>query len=340
MCPLSSANKVGMQADGREACMLDRRLFLASAASMAVAPLAQAQTWPAKPIRIIVPFPAGQATDILARLMADQLTKALGQQVIAENRPGAGGQIGADVAAKAAPDGYTLLMVTISTHGIGPALYPKLPYDPQKDFAPIANIGLTPQVVMASLKSGIASVPQLIAKAKTSELFYGSSGNGSASHQAVEMLKNAAGIKLTHVPFKGNAEAQLALQGGDIQILSDAVPGAVGPVRADKVKAIGIADERRSPFLPDVPTIAEQGLYGVVAVGWIGLSAPARTPEPILDRISAEVMRILKDPDVLDKLKGLSFVPAKESRQEFEAYIAIENTKWRKIVQDAGVKIE
>lgn len=340
MCPLSSANKVGMQADGREACMLDRRLFLASAASMAVAPLAQAQTWPAKPIRIIVPFPAGQATDILARLMADQLTKALGQQVIAENRPGAGGQIGADVAAKAAPDGYTLLMVTISTHGIGPALYPKLPYDPQKDFAPIANIGLTPQVVMASLKSGIASVPQLIAKAKTSELFYGSSGNGSASHLAVEMLKNTAGIKLTHVPFKGNAEAQLALQGGDIQILSDAVPGAVGPVRADKVKAIGIADERRSPFLPDVPTIVEQGLYGVVAVGWIGLSAPARTPEPILDRISAEVMRILKDPDVLEKLKGLSFVPAKESRQEFEAYIAIENTKWRKIVQDAGVKIE
>lgn len=320
--------------------MLDRRFFLASAASMAVAPLAQAQTWPTKPIRIIVPFPAGQATDILARLMADQLTKALGQQVIAENRPGAGGQIGADVAAKAAPDGYTLLMVTISTHGIGPALYPKLPYDPQKDFAPIANIGLTPQVVMASLKSGIASVPQLIAKAKTSELFYGSSGNGSASHLAVEMLKNAAGIKLTHVPFKGNAEAQLALQGGDIQILSDAVPGAVGPVRADKVKAIGIADERRSPFLPDVPTVAEQGLYGVVAVGWIGLSAPARTPEPILDRISAEVMRILKDPDVLEKLKGLSFVPAKESRQEFEAYIAIENTKWRKIVQDAGVKIE
>lgn len=322
--------------------MLDRRFFLVSTASIAAAPFAQtqAQTWPAKPIRIIVPFPAGQATDILARLMADQLTRALGQQVIAENRPGAGGQIGADVAAKAAPDGYTLLMVTISTHGIGPALYPKLPYDPQKDFAPIANIGLTPQVLMASLKSGIASVPQLIAKAKTSELFYGSSGNGSASHLAVEMLKNAAGIKLTHVPFKGNAEAQLALQGGDIQILSDAVPGAVGPVRADKVKAIGIADERRSPFLPDVPTVAEQGLYGVVAVGWIGLSAPARTPEPILDRISAEVMRILKDPDVLGKLKGLSFVPAKESRQEFEAYIAIENTKWRKIVQDAGVKIE
>jgi len=320
--------------------MFPRRLFLLSAASAAVAPAAFAQAWPTKPIRIIVPFPAGQATDILARLMADQLTKSLGQQVIAENRPGAGGQIGADVAAKATPDGYTLLMVTISTHGISPALYPKLPYDPQKDFAPIANIGLTPQVLMTSLKSGIGSVADLVAKAKAGDLNYGSSGNGSASHLAVEMLKSAAGIKLTHVPFKGNAEAQLALQSGDIQLLSDAIPGAVGPVRAGKVKAIGIADERRSPFLPDLPTVAEQGLYGVVAVGWIGLSAPARTPEPILDKISAEVMRILKDPEVLEKMKSLSFVPAKESRQEFEAYIAIENTKWRKIVQDAGVKIE
>jgi tripartite-type tricarboxylate transporter receptor subunit TctC len=321
--------------------MVARRSFVALLATSVISRGAFAQAWPTKPVRIIVPFPAGQATDILARVMAEQLTKSLGQQVIAENRPGAAGQIGADVAAKAPPDGYTLLMVTISTHGISPALYPKLPYDPQKDFAPIANIGLTPQVLMASPQSGINSVADLVAKAKAgADLNYGSSGNGSASHLAVEMLKSAAGIKLTHVPFKGNAEAQLALQSGDIQVLSDAIPGAVGPVRAGKVKAIGIADERRSPFLPDLPTIAEQGIYGVVAVGWIGLSAPARTPEPILDRLSAEVMRILKDPEVLEKLKGLSFVPAKESRQEFEAYIAIENTKWRKIIQDAGVKIE
>ncbi|MBX9944194.1 MAG: tripartite tricarboxylate transporter substrate binding protein [Reyranella sp.] len=319
--------------------MLSRRLVLATPALLSLP--AAAQAWPTKPIRIIVPFPAGQATDILARVMADQLTKALGQQVLAENRPGAGGSIGADVAAKSAPDGYTLVMVTTSTHGIAPAIYPKLPYDVRKDFAPIANIALTPQVLMTSLKSGIASVAELVAKAKAgADLNYGSSGNGSASHLAVEMLRNAAGIKLTHVPFKGNADAQLALQSGDIQLLSDAIPGAVGPVRAGKVKAIGIADQRRSPFLPDLPTVAEQGFYGVVAVGWIGLSAPARTPEPILDRLSAEVMRILKDPEVLEKLKSLSFVPARESRQEFEAYIAIENTKWRKIVQAAGVKIE
>ena len=320
--------------------MLDRRVFLASAAASLSVP-ATAQQWPAKPIRIIVPFPPGQSTDILARVMADQLTKALGQQVIAENRPGAGGSIGADVAAKSPPDGYTLLMVTISTHGIAPAIYPRLPYDPQKDFAPIANIGLTPQVLMASLKSGITSVQDLIAKAKAgADLNYGSPGNGAASHLAVEMLKSAAGIKLTHAPFKGNADALMALQSGDIQLMSDAVPGAVGPVNTGKVKALGIADQRRSLFLPDVPTIAEQGVEGVVAVGWIGLSAPARTPEPILDRLSAEIMKILKQPEVLEKLKSLAFVPAKESRQEFETYIAIENTKWRKIVRDAGVKIE
>jgi tripartite-type tricarboxylate transporter receptor subunit TctC len=317
-----------------------RRLLLALVAA-SVAPGVDAQTWPAKPIKIVVPFPPGQSTDILARVMADQLTKALGQQVVVENRPGAGGSIGADVVAKSPADGYTLLMVTISTHGIAPAIYPKLPYDTQKDFAPIANIGLTPQVLMASLKSGISSVPDLVAKAKAgADLNYGSSGNGSASHLAVEMLKNAAGIKLTHVPFKGNADALMALQAGDIQLMSDAIPGAVGPIKAGKVKALGIADQRRSPFLPDVATIAEQGIQGVVAVGWIGLSAPARTPEPILDKISAEVMRVLKEPEVLDRLKGLAFVPAKESRQEFEAYIALENVKWKKIVQDAGVKIE
>ena len=320
--------------------MFDRRSLLTLLAASGFAPGAFAQGWPAKPIRIIVPFPAGQATDILARVMADQLTRALGQQVIAENRPGAGGSIGADVAAKAAPDGYTLLMVTISTHGIAPALYPRLPYDAQKDFAPIANIGLTPQVLLASPKSGITSVKELVARAKTSDLNYGSSGNGSASHLAVEMLKSAAGIKLTHIPFKGNADATMALQSGDIQLMSDAMPGAIGPVKTGKAIAIGIADQRRSPFLPDLPTIGEQGYPAVVAVGWIGLSAPARTPEPILDRLSAEIMRILNEPEVLEKMKGLAFVPAKESRQEFEAYIAIENTKWQKVVQDAGVKIE
>jgi tripartite-type tricarboxylate transporter receptor subunit TctC len=321
--------------------MLTRRLLLASTLGATLAAPARAQApWPAKPIKIIVPYPAGQSTDILARVTADQLTKALGQQVIVENRPGAGGSIGAEAAAKAAPDGYTLLMVTISTHGIAPGLYPKLPYDPLKDFAPIINVGLTPQVLMASLKSGITSVQDLIAKGKGGELNYGSSGNGSASHLAVEMLRDAAGLKLTHVPFKGNADALLALQSGDIQILSDAVPGAVGPVNSGKVKAIGIADTKRSPYLPDLPTIAEQGLPSVIAVGWIGLAAPAQVPEPILERLNSEMQRILKEPEVIDRLKALSFVPAGESRQAFSAYIAAEIIKWKKVIKDAGVKIE
>jgi tripartite-type tricarboxylate transporter receptor subunit TctC len=317
---------------------LSRRAVIGAPALLALP--ARAQQWPTKPLRIIVPFPAGQSTDILARVTAEQLGKALGQQVIVENRPGAGGSIGADVAAKAAPDGYTLLMVTISTHGIGPALYPKLPYDPLKDFSPIINVGLTPQVQMTSLKSGINSVQELISKAKAGEIYYGSSGNGSASHLAVEQLRSAAGIKLTHVPFKGNADAFLALQSGDIQLMSDAIPGAVGPVRTGKVKAISIADDKRSPYLPDLPTVIEQGVPGVVAVGWIGLSAPANVPAPILDRLNTEMQRILKDPEVVEKLKGLSFVPAGESREAFAAYIAAEITKWRGVIQAAGVKID
>ncbi|MBV8187310.1 MAG: tripartite tricarboxylate transporter substrate binding protein [Alphaproteobacteria bacterium] len=320
--------------------MLERRSLLIALAGGLALPAA-AQQWPAKPIRLVVPFPPGQTTDIMARVTGEQLGKALGQQVVVDNKPGAGGTIGADLAAKAAPDGYTLLMATIATHGIAPAIYPRLPYDVQKDFAPIANLALTPQVLLASLKSGIVSIPDLVAKAKVgAEVNYGSSGNGSASHLAVELLKSKAGIKLTHVPFKGNADATLALQNGDIQLLSDAMPGAVSSVRAGKARALGVADQRRSPFLPEVPTIAEQGVEGVVAVGWVGVAAPAGTPEPILDRLSAELMKIIKEPAVLAKLNDLAFVPAKESRQEFEAYIAIENTKWRKIVQDVGVRIE
>ncbi|MFO1080762.1 MAG: tripartite tricarboxylate transporter substrate binding protein [Reyranellaceae bacterium] len=320
-----------------------RRPFLLAAvpaAALAIRPVA-AQQWPVKPLRIVVPFPPGQSTDILARLVAERLTASLGQQVVVENRPGAGGTIGAEIAAKAAPDGYTLIMVTIATHGIAPAIYPRLPYDAQKDFAPIANVALTPQVLLASLKSGITSVADLVAKAKAgADLNYGSSGNGAASHLAVELLKHKAGIHLTHVPFKGNADASMALQSGDIQLMSDAVPGAAATVKAGKARAIGIADLRRSPFLPDVPTIAEQGIEGVVAVGWIGLSAPAGTPEPILDQLSAEIMKAMADPQMLARMKDLAFVPAKESRQEFEAYIAIENTKWKTIVRDAGVRIE
>ncbi len=320
--------------------MLTRRTVLASTVASAVAVPARAQAYPTKPIRIIVPYPAGQSTDILGRVMADQFTKSLGQQVIVENRPGAGGTIGADVAAKAAPDGYTLLMMTISTHIIAPVVYPKLPYDPIKDFAPIANLGLTPQTLIASPRSGIGSVKELIEKAKGGDLNYGSSGNGSASHLAVALTLYAAGIRMTHVPFKGNAEAQLALQNGDIQLMSDAVPAIVGPILGGRVKAVGVCDSKRSPYLPDVPTVAEQGYPSVLAVGSIGIGAPANTPAPILDKLAGEVDRLLAEPVVVEKLKSLFFVPAPERRGAYGSFITAEIDRWRGVVKAADIRID
>ena len=315
-----------------------RRIFLAAPA-LAALPV-QAQSWPVKPLRIIVPYPAGQTADILGRLIAEQLTRALGQQVIVENKPGAGGTIGVDVAAKAAPDGYTLVVVTLSTHVMAPAVYPRLPYDPVKDFAFIANVGQTPQTLISNPKSGIGSVKDLIEKAKAGELNYGSSGNGSAAHLAVALMCAAAGIRMTHVPFKGNAEAQMALLSGDIQLMSDAIPAIVGPIRAGRISAIGICDSRRSPFLPDVPTIAEQGYPSVIAVGSIGIGAPANTPEAVLERLAAEMKRVLSEPSVPEKLQSLYFVPAGESREQYSAFIANEIVRWRRIVQEAGVKVD
>ncbi len=219
-------------------------------------------------------------------------------------------------------------------------VYPKLPYDTLRDFAPIANVGETPQVLLASLKSGIGSVKYLVEKAKSGNLNYASSGNGSASHLAVELMRHAAGLRMTHVPFKGNADAQMALQSGDVQVMSDAVPGAVGPLRSGKLKAIGICDARRSPFLPDVPTIAEQGFPAVLAVGVIGIGAPAHTPAPILDRLAAEVDRMLADPVFAEKMRSLSFVPAWQRRADYATFIATEIERWRALVQVAGIKVD
>ncbi|MFO1161158.1 MAG: tripartite tricarboxylate transporter substrate binding protein [Reyranellaceae bacterium] len=318
--------------------MLKRRLVLAAPALAALQ--VRAQAWPAKPLRIIVPYPAGQSADILGRLMAEQLTRSLGQQVIVENKPGAGGTIGVDVAAKAAPDGYTLVVITLSTHVMAPAVYPKLPYDPVKDFALITNVAQTPQTLITSPKSGIRSVKDLIEKAKGSDLNYGSSGNGSAAHLAVELMRAAAGIRMTHVPFRGNADAQMALQAGDIQVMADAIPAIVGPVQGGRVTAIGVCDLRRSPFLPDAPTVAEQGYPSVIAVGSIGLGAPAGTPDSILDRLAAEMKHMLEEPSAIEKLRSLYFVPAGESRGQYAAFIAGEIARWRKIVQEAGVKVD
>jgi tripartite-type tricarboxylate transporter receptor subunit TctC len=308
--------------------------------SLALAGSAFAQQYPAKPVRIIVPFPPGQATDILARLLGDQLSKSLGQQFIADNRPGAGGAVGTEAAAKAGPDGYTLVMATISTFGINPSLYPKLGYSPLRDFAPISNLGLTPQTLVASPKSGFGSLKDFVEKAKTTELSYASSGNGSASHLSMELFRTASGAKLSHVPFKGNAEALTQVFGGEIPVMFDAIPGVLAPIKSGKVKALGIASPKRSPFLPDLPTIAEQGYPGFEAVGWIGIAAPARTPEPILKTLQGAIAKALEQPEMQKRMSELAFVPVGDTPEQFTAFIKAENAKWAKAVKESGAKVD
>ncbi len=308
---------------------------------LAFAGAAFAQQYPVKPARIICPFPPGQATDILARLIAEQLSKSFGQQFIVENKAGAGGAIGTTAAAKEPPDGYTLVMATSATFGINPSLYPKLSYDPLRDFTPVANLALTPQTLVTSPKSGLGSVKDLVAKAKVEEVNYASSGNGSTSHLTAEMFKSAAGGKLTHIPYKGSSDAQLGVIGGDVPIMFDAVPGVLAQIKSGKLKGLGIASSKRSPFLPDVPTIAEQGYPGFEAVGWIGVAAPANTPPPILDKLNAAIRESLTRPEIKERFATLAFAQVEDnSRAAFAAFIKAEIAKWAKVVKESGAKID
>jgi tripartite-type tricarboxylate transporter receptor subunit TctC len=319
--------------------MNTRRIAAALVLSLAAA-AAAAQGYPSKTVRIISPFPPGQATDIMARLLADNLAHSLGQPFIVENRGGAGGALGTEVAAKAAPDGYTLLMGTIGPLAISPALYSKLGYDPVRDFAPISNLGLTPQTLVVSASSDLKTLKDLVERAKRTPLDYASSGNGSASHLAMEMFRAASGVQLNHVPFKGSSDAQTQVLAGRVPVMFDAIPGVAAQIKAGKLRALGIASPERSPFFPDVPTIAEQGYPGFAAVGWIGIVAPARTPDAILDRLNAEARRALDRPEVRERLAALSFLPAGDSREHFAAFIRDEAAKWAKVVKESGATVD
>jgi tripartite-type tricarboxylate transporter receptor subunit TctC len=317
-----------------------RELALGAAACLLPAATAvRAQAYPAKPIRIVVPFPPGQATDILARLVADQLGKSMNATFIVENKAGAGGLLGTDSVAKAAPDGYTLVMATIATLGIAPSLYPKIPYQ-ASDFAPLSNLALTPQVLVTSPSQPFKTLKEFVAYAKTQEVSYGSSGNGAASHLSMEMFRGAAGIRAVHVPFKGNADAQMQVMGGQLPVMFDAVPGILQHVKSGKLRALGIAAAQRSPYLPDVPTIAEQGYPGFEAVGWIGIAAPAKTPAPILDRLNAELRQMMDKPEVRAQFTAGAFAAVGDSREQFAAFIAAEQAKWQRVVIASGAKAE
>jgi len=300
------------------------------------------QTYPDRPVKIIVPFTPGSATDILGRLTAEQLAKSLGRAFVVENRPGAGGIPGTE-AAKAAPaDGYTLIMCTSGPFGINPAVYSKLPYDPVRDFEPIANLGLTPQVIVVGAQQPWRTLAELVAaaKAKPGEIAYASLGVGSTSHLTMEALQSGAGIRLNHVPFKGTSDAQAQLLGGNVPLMSDTISGVLAQVKSGKLRALGVAIPQRSRHLPDVPTIAEQGAPGFESVGWIGLCAPARTPAAVLDRLDGAVRAMLADPAVKERLDALAFEPAGQAREAFSAYMKAEIAKWTAVAKASGAKAD
>jgi tripartite-type tricarboxylate transporter receptor subunit TctC len=316
--------------------------FALALLALAFAAPAFPQAYPTKPVKIIVAFTAGSATDILARVVAEHLTRALGQPFVVENKPGAGGSVGTAQAKDAPPDGYTLVAAGSGPFGINPAIYSKLPYDPLKDFELIGNIVLTPQALVVGAQAPYKTLRDFVAaaKAKPGEIAYASLGNGSTSHLTMEAFQSAAGIKLNHIPFKGSSDAQTQLIGGQVPVMSDTVPGVLAQVKAGKLRALGVAIPQRSPYLPDVPTIAEQGFAGFESVGWIGLAAPAKTPAPILDRLNAEIKKMLEDPAVKARFEQLAFTPVGDSRAEFTAFVRSEIAKWSKVAKDSGAKAD
>jgi tripartite-type tricarboxylate transporter receptor subunit TctC len=312
----------------------------ALAALCLIAPAAQAQTYPAKPVRIVVPFTPGGSTDILARALGQALSEAWKQQVIVENKPGAGGIIGAEAVARAAPDGYTLLMGHIGTLAVNPTLYPKLPYDAITDFAPVALVAMVPNVLVVHPSVPARTVNELIAlaKAKPGALSYSTGGTGSAAHLATEYFKLATGTDILHVPYKGAAPAVTDLIGGQVSMTLTGLPPLLQHVRAGKLRALGVASATRLPQIPEVPTIAESGVSGFEATQWYGVVAPARTPPALVDRIAADIRKALERPDLKQRLEAEGAQPTSLGPAEFGAFIRKEIERWAKVIRAANIQ--
>ena len=308
---------------------------------MAAAAGASAQAWPVKPVKMVVPFPAGGPTDVLSRAMADKLGTALGQPVVIENKPGAGGAIGADFVAKSAPDGYTLVMATTSTHSIGPYLA-KLPYDPQKDFTPIVWVGNATNILVVPPSLGVNSVQELIllAKKDPGKLNYATSGVGTVVHLTTEYFASEAGVKLTHVPYKGVQLSIPDLLSGQVSMLFDNIMTAQSHIKSGKLKALAISSPKRSPLVPDVPTMSEAGLVGFESVTWFGVFGPAGTPKAVVERLNMEVNKVLADPAIRERFAQLGFEPAGGTPGEFAAVVQRDAAKWSKVIKDANVRAE
>ncbi|WPB59438.1 tripartite tricarboxylate transporter substrate binding protein [Xylophilus sp. GOD-11R] len=300
------------------------------------------EVWPSRPITVVVPFPAGGTTDIVARLAGQALSQELGQPVVVDNRPGAGGNIGSQMVARAPADGYTLVMGTVGTHAINPALYKKMPYDHIKDFAPISRVANVPNLLVANPSQPFKTVKEMIAYAKANpdKLTFASSGNGTSIHLAGELFKTLTGVSMQHIPYKGSAPALADLIAGQTNVMFDNLPSSIAFVRGGKLRPIAVTTLQRSPELPDVPTVAESGVPGFDASSWFGLLAPAGTPPAVIKRIDDALLKVMASTDLKKKIMEQGGQPVGETPEQFAAFIRTETTKWAKVVKESGASVD
>ena len=303
---------------------------------------AQPQSYPSKPIRFVVPYPAGGPLDTVARLLGQKVSESTKQPVVVDNKPGAGGNIGADSVAKSAPDGYTILMGAVATHAINPTLYASMPYDAQKDFIPVTQVASTPNVLVVNPSIPAGNVREFIAYAKANpgKLNFGSGSTGSAGHLAGELFKAMAGVDMTHVPYKGAAPAMNDLIGGQIQLMFDNLASSLGQVKAGRIKALAVTTAKRTSLAPELPTIAESGLPGFDISTWFGIFVPAGTPREVVERLHAEFTRALALPDVRERMLSLGAEPVGNTPAEFAAYIRGEADKYARVIKASGAKVD
>ncbi len=317
------------------------RALLGGGAMLSLLPAAvqaQAPVWPTKPVRIVVTFTPGGAPDTLARLLAAKWGETLGQTFTVDNKPGAGGNIGTDFVAKSAPDGHTLIVGTVGTHAINPALYSNLPYNNVRDFTPISFLASTPNLLVVNNAVPAHNTKELIALAKSTPLTFGSSGSGTSIHLSGELFNTLAGVKMTHIPYKGRAAAIPDLIGGRITMIFDNMPSALPLVKAGELRAIAVTSGQRSPAAPNIPTLAESGLPGFEATSWFALLAPAGVPKDVQARINAETLRVLAMPDVKDQLSKLGLELNPGTPEALAGLIQTETVKWAKVVKESGAK--
>ena len=312
------------------------------ALALATVPAAAQQTYPSKPIRLVVPYPAGGATDFFARLVFTKMSETLGQQVVVENRPGAGTAIGASEVARSAPDGYTLLLGDAGTYAFNPTLYKKLTYDPVRDFAPVSLTGRFALILAVNPSVNAKNVAEFVeaAKSRPGQINYGAPGPGSPIHLAMEFFRQRAGLNMTPIPYKGGADAMNDLLGGRISAMFPDIASGLPQIRAGKLRALAVASEKRVAALPDLPTIGESGYPGFEAWAWQGFVAPAKTPRPVIDRLNAEFVKVTADPAIRQKLSESGFELQTSTPEQFATYMKAEIEKWAKVIRESNISLD